>query len=156
MNEWRHEYGAGGGGHEHYGLLLPNSPGGQQGLWLPRKPLSRCSRSYSALMDAAADEGNAALTPFKRTLPSLLHLHLKGQFTQNHPRLSCGASRSGRVPLLRAQLFKYQRIVEQISGPKEGGHPSESLSQGHRLLPRDWVQRTCVNYCVLETDVTSS
>lgn len=54
----------------HPGRLLPASPGGEQGLQLTRKPLSRRSQSHSALMDAAADEGKAAPTPFKRTLPS--------------------------------------------------------------------------------------
>lgn len=64
---WRQEYG---GTSWISRLLLPDSPGGEQGLQLTRKPLSRRSQSHSALMDTAADEGKAAPTPFKRTLPS--------------------------------------------------------------------------------------
>lgn len=134
------------GRHGYYGLFVPDSPRGQRGLRLTRKPLSRRSRSHSALMDAAADEGNAALTPFKRTLPSLLHLHLKGQFTQITQHLDAALDARGEFRFYELSFLNTNGTWSRSADRKEGGHPSESLSQGRRLLPRAQVQRTYVNY----------
>lgn len=114
----------------YYGLLLPDSPGGERGLRLARKALSRRSRSHSALMDAGADEGKAALTPFKRTLPSRLHLHLKGQFTQITQHLSARGE------------FRFYELSFLNTSASTRGSPADQRSEGRRTSIRKFVSGT--------------
>lgn len=78
-------------------------------------------------MDAAADGVKAALTPFKRTLPSPLHLHLKGRFTQISPRSPAdggagdqraqGGGTSIRKPV-SGDAVPFPESRRQVQGPR--------------------------------------
>lgn len=125
----------------YYGLLLPDSPEVSGSL-------VNLSQSHSALMDAAADEGKAALTPFKRTLPSRLHLHLKGQFTQITQHLAAALSARGEFRFYELSFLNTSAEAERISGlRREDIHQKVCLRDAVSFPEtRHQVKRTYVNY----------